>query len=242
MTGHLTEDALVGLALGDVEAAERERLSLHVDACAVCRAELTGFEDAVRHSLAASPAIAPPAGFSESVVATLVRAAGTSAASVPVPGVARWVPWVVAAASLLVGVALGVGVTFGVLGETPAAGPGGPSSPGPTPSASPAATVAPAASVLVTRTGDAVGTAGTATVDGRRVLVLTVTSGRPGMTYECMLIAPDGTRTSGGTWTLGEPYGSERAAGTWVVQLADATVSRVELVAPSGAVWSTATF
>lgn len=124
------------------------------------------------------------------------------------------------------GLGIGIGATLGVVGARP-------------PAVVPAD---PAAAALVTRAGETVGSAGTVTIDGRRMLVLTVTNGRPGMTYECILIAPDGSRTSGGTWTLDGGYEGERASGTWMVPLTDAAVASVELTAPSGKVWSTARF
>lgn len=257
MTGHLTDDALVALALGDAEPSERAASTAHLDECAACRGALRGIEDAMGHTLAASPAIAPPRGFAGRVAAAIAAESASSAESADSHaddrtgyGVPTWVPWLAAAASLLVGAGLGVSVTLGVLGAgatRPAPSPGVSAVPsaGAEPGIAPSpggSTGLPAASTLVTRNGDAVGTAGTTTVDGRRLLVLTVTTGRPGMTYECVLVGPDGIRTSGGTWTLGESYGSGVASGTWVVPIADAEVSRVELVAPSGAVWSSATF
>lgn len=254
MTGHLTDDALVALALADIELSERVVLAAHLAECIACRGALRGIEDAVRHTLAASPAIAPPRGFAGRVAAAMACEAEASGsvpdgADGPRRDAPTWVPWVAAAASLLVGAGLGVSVTLGVLGAggvAPAPSPGvsaRPSAGGPSTGPNPGVGITglPAASTLVTRDGDAVGTAATTTVDGRRLLVLTIIAGPPGRTYECVLIGPDGARTSGGTWTLEEPLGTDIASGIWTIPL-DAEVSRVELVASSGTVWSTATF
>jgi hypothetical protein len=81
-----------------------------------------------------------------------------------------------------------------------------------------------------------------ATLSGRSYVVLTVTSGRPGVRYECILVGRDGTRTSGGSWTLSDEYGTGTASGSWLVPLTGERPARIELVAPSGAVWSRATF
>ena len=226
MTEHLTDDLLIALLLQEIGQPEQERFSAHLAGCAACRAEYHALEDALRHTLTAAPAIAPPAGFSGRVVAAMgLSPDEISEPSQPVGARRRWTTWLAAAAALVIGLGIGVGVTLSVVGTRP-------------PAVSPAE---PAASALVTRTGETVGSAGTVTIDGRRMLVLTVTSGRPGMTYECVLIAPDGSRTSGGTWTLDDGY-EEQASGTWVVPLAEAVVASVELVAPSGKVWSTARF
>lgn len=226
MTEHLTDDLLIALALQEIDPPEQERLSTHLAGCATCRAEYHALEDAVGRTLTAAPAIAPSAGFSGRVVAAMGLSPEEPVVTSPPAGTRRWPSWLAAAAALVIGLGIGVGATLGVVGTRP-------------PAVAPAE---PAASALLTRTGETVGSAGTVTIDGRRMLVLTVTSGRPGMTYECILIAPDGSRTSGGTWTLDDGYEGENASGTWVVPLTDAVVVSVELVAPSGKVWSTARF
>lgn len=226
MTEHLTDDLLIALALQEIDQPEQEQLSAHLSGCATCRAEYHALEDAVRHTLAAAPGIAPPAGFSGRVVAAMGLSAEESLAASPPADVRgrRWTSWLAAAAALVIGLGIGIGATLGIVGSRP-------------PVVGPAD---PAAAALVTRAGETVGSAGTVTIDGRRMLVLTVTNGRPGMTYECILIAPDGSRTSGGTWTLDAGYEGERASGTWMVPLTDAAVASVELTAPNGKVWSTA--
>lgn len=226
MTEHLTDDLLIALVLQETDPPDQERLSAHLAGCATCRAEYHALEDTLGHTLTAAPAIAPPAGFSGRVVEAMGLSPEEPAAASRPAGARPRTAWLAAAAALAIGLGLGVGGTLAVIGTGP-------------PAVAPAE---PAASALVTRTGETVGSAGTVTIDGRRMLVLTVTSGRPGMTYECILIAPDGSRTSGGTWTLDDGYEGENASGTWVVPLTDAVVVSVELVAPSGKVWSTARF
>lgn len=72
------------------------------------------------------------------------------------------------------------------------------------------------------------------------VLVLSVTEGRPGATYECVLLGADGSRTSGGTWTLADPGYGRTPSGAWLVQVDRTGVVGVELVTPEGKVWASA--
>lgn len=246
MTDPLGDDALVALALDDVEPAERARLSDHLAGCPSCRAEYAVIEDAVQRAMVATPAIAPPPGFSGRVLAAMGTVVGATPAPIPpapapTPLTARrwWTP-LVAAAALVVGLALGVGGTLALTPPPAPAAPGATAAPPAT--AAPAATAATAASALVTRAGEAVGTAGVTTLAGRSYLVVTITRARPGMAYECVLVGPDGRRSSGGTWTLDARSPGAEASGTWVVEVPAGGVEQVELVAPSGAVWSRAQF
>lgn len=248
MNEHPSDELLLALALADVDPPERERLGTHLAGCAACRGEYHAIEDAVGATLDAAPSVAPPAGFSGRVVAAMELASGTGGNGVGAgagagggAGTARPSPsrWLLVGAGLAVGLVVGVAATLGVQTLQAPVVP----DPAPASSAQPTPGVHEA-SALVTRTGQTVGTVGHTVLGGKGVLVVAVTAGRPGMTYECVVVASDGSRTSGGRWTLEEGYGSRAGvgAGTWVVELGTGDVARVELVAPSGAVWSRASF
>lgn len=223
---HADPDQLIALALQQVEPEERARLSAHLEGCARCRDEYAGLEDAVQHTLAAAPSIAPPAGFSGRVLATMARAEPTAAAQSRGQLHSRG-PWLVAAAAALVlGLALGIAGTLVV--TTP---------PGPVGSVPGTAT---SASALVTRSGETVGSAGTTVLSGQDYLVITVTRARPGAAYECIVVGSDGQRHSAGDWTLEAGAGGTPASGSWLVQAPPGEVARVELTTRSSGVWAQA--
>jgi hypothetical protein len=218
---HPEDDQLVALALADVEPSEQARLVEHLAACAACRDEYAEISDGVSQALAAAPAVAPPPGFSGRVVTAM-----TPPAAIP----ARLPRGrLLIAAAVLVGLLSGIGGTLAVVG-------------GPPPSGSPGSSQAPVATSLLTAAGEAVGSVGITTSSGQTFVLLNITTGRPGMSYECFLIGRDGTRTSGGKWALTNEYGSEKASGSWLVPFTGEAPVGVELVAPSGKVWSTGHF
>lgn len=231
--GHADQDVLVALALQALDTAERARVISHLDECGECRAEYAAVEGDVLRALAAAPSIAPPAGFSGRVLAAMGKEEPSAASAFRAAGSARrwWTPAVAAAAALVVGLALGVGGTL-ALGGARTPPPPVVSAPGDATSASP----------LVTKSGETVGSVGVAMLADREHLVVTVTRARPGAAYECVVVAEDGQRRSAGTWTLDARSAGAEASGTWVVELPDGGVEHVELVAPSGAVWSRAQF
>ncbi len=105
---------------------------------------------------------------------------------------------------------------------------------------------------MLTAAGEAVGSAGITTSRGQTFVLLNITTGKPGMSYECFLVGKDGQRTSGGKWTLTSEYGSEQASGSWLVPVSgDAPVARraggavrqgvVHRALLSSAVWPEAT-
>lgn len=220
---HPDPDQLVALALADLEPDDADRLVAHLATCPSCRDEYAGLSDGVQQALAATPAVAPPAGFSGRVLAALraetVPPAETAPSVQPRP---RTRTRLLVAAAILAGLLAGVGGTLAataLLNRPPAATPH-----------------APVAAPLLTSSGDAVGSAGLAMLGGRSYLVLNVTSGTPGARYECVLVGRDGNRTSGGSWALSGEYGA--ASGSWLVPLTGDPPAGVELVAPSGTVWS----
>lgn len=219
---HPEDEELVALALADVEPAQQARLIDHLATCGPCRDEYSELSDGLAQALAASPAIAPPPGFSGRVVAAMAPAAATS---VRMPRGRL----LLVAAAVLIGLLSGIGGTLAVVGGLARPGAG-------------ASDHAPVATVLLTAGGEAVGSAGITTSRGQTFVLLNVTTGKPGMSYECFLVGKDGQRTSGGKWTLTSEYGSEQASGSWLVPVSGDAPSRVELVAPSGRVWSTGHF
>lgn len=223
---HLDPDQLVALALSELPTSEQERLSAHLAVCPACRSEYSALSDGIQEALAATPSVAPPAGFSGRVLAAM-------AAAEP-PPVERAVrrprrrAVMLIAAAVLLGLLAGVGGTLAAtsLLNRPPSGQH----------------QVPVAAQLVTGKGEAIGSVGLTTLNGRGYLLLNVTTGRPGASYECILVGKDGTRTSGGSWALSDEYGTGDASGSWLVPLAGDQPVGVELVAPSGTVWAQARF
>lgn len=215
---HPGPDQLAALALAELDQPEQERLLAHLAACPACHATYAEVSDGMQQALVAAPAVAPPAGFSGRVLAAMT--AGGVESVRPRPRARLLV-----AAAVLLGLLAGIGGTIAVT-SLANRGPGG------------AAGHAPVATELLTSRGDAVGSAGIATLGGRAYLVLSITSGRPGASYECVLVSTAGQRTSGGTWRLADEYGSAVGTGSWLVPLSGEPPASVELVAPSGNVWS----
>jgi len=217
---HPDPDELLALAAAELDASGQERLVSHLASCPACRDDYTALSDGLQQALAATPAIAPPPGFSGRVLAAMAGAPVTPRRTGLVLAVA---------AAILLGLLAGIG---GTLGFTAWRGQ---------PSAAPIE--APVAAVrLLTASGESVGSVGLARRSGQSYLLLNVTDGRPGASYECVLVAADGTRTSGGNWELDSRYGSDTASGAWLVPLDGAPPAGVELVAPSGKVWARGTF
>ncbi|MGC3995561.1 MAG: zf-HC2 domain-containing protein [Propionicimonas sp.] len=215
---HPDPDQLVALALADVAPDDEQRLVAHLAGCPACRDAYAEVSDGVQQALAATPAVAPPAGFSGRVLAGMVT-------DEPALRPRRRTPLLLVAAVLL-GLLAGVGGTLAAtawFSRPPAA-----------------AGRAPVAASLVTDAGDAVGSVGLATLSGRTYVLLNVTSGKPDVRYECILVGADGTRTSGGAWALNDEYGTGTASGSWLVPLAGDPPVSVELVGPSGGVWARA--
>lgn len=219
---HPEDEALLALALGDIEPAEQARLIDHLTTCAPCRDEYADLSDGLAQALAASPAIAPPPGFSGRVVAAMA----------PAPSTRVHRPrgrLLLVAAAVLIGLLSGIAGTLAVVGGLPRPAGGGTDH-------------APVATQLLTATGEAVGSAGITTSRGQTFVLLNITTGKPGMSYECFLVAKDGARTSGGKWALTSEYGAAQASGSWLVPVSGEAPVGVELVAPSGKVWSTGHF
>lgn len=219
---HPDSDQLVALALSEATAAEQELLVGHLAACPACRSDYDELSAGVQQALAATPAIAPPAGFSGRVLAAMMPT--------PLATAGRRSPVrLLVAAAVVVGLLAGVGGTLAVTGwleRTSAGNPG----------------FQPGTATLLTAAGEEIGFAGIARREDRSYLLLTVTAGRPGASYECVLVAADGTRTSGGTWTLSAGYGTDVASGAWLVPIDGRPPTGIELVSATGTVWARGSF
>ena len=234
MSDHPDESVLLDLALSDLDQPERDELLAHLTHCEACRAEYGAIAGSVDQVLASAPRVAPPAGFSRSVLAAMGMAAdrgtredGVDASVTRLPdsaqrqGGARDRPnlllvAVAAALALLLGVAGGVAVMKA--------------------RDQPSTEVAAVGPALLTADGSRVGTVLDTRYDGRRMLAVTLTAGRVGARYECQLVLADGSRQSAGSWVLREPSGT-----TWLVERPATPLSGLELVTESGKTWATAT-
>ncbi len=220
---HPDPDQLVALALADLDGNEQERLVAHLTTCSVCRDEYAQLSDGLQQTLTAAVSIAPPAGFSGRVLAAM----DSSSDAQPIGRPPRMRLLMVAC--VLAGLLLGVAGSFGVsawLNRPPAT----------------STLPAPTATGLVTADGAEVGSVGLTRRDGKAYLLLNVTAGRSGVRYDCILVNPDGSRRSGGSWTLSDEYGRGTASGSWLVPITGDPPVAVELVGPSGAVWAQGRF
>jgi hypothetical protein len=232
---HPDEDLLLDLALSDLDQQQRDALTGHLALCDPCRADYAAIADSVDHVLAAAPRVAPPAGFSRSVLAAMGmpghnsrtpidnQTLGRVVVDLPATGHQRGQRWprllvaaIAAAVALLLGAAGGVALT--------------------TARQDPAAQVAADGPALVTRDGSRVGTVLDTRYDGQPVLAVTLTAGRVGVRYDCQLILADGSRQPAGSWVLRQPSGT-----TWLLDRPDAKVTGLELVTDTGNTWATAT-
>jgi hypothetical protein len=233
---HPEDDLLLDLALSDVDEQRRDSLTSHLALCEPCRTRYAAVADSVDHVLAAAPRVAPPPGFSQSVMTALGIAGaqpgtspGAGVASAAADGRARstaravrawqrprvWLAAVAAVAALLLGAAGTAGLLRG-------------------PATTPGVEVAADGAALVTGDGARVGTVLTSRYQGRPVLVVTLTDGAVGQRYDCQLVLADGTRQSAGSWVLPQQSGT-----TWVLAHPDTGVTGLEVVTDTGT-WATA--
>lgn len=246
---HPEEEVLLDLALSDVDEHQRDVLTRHLAVCEGCRATYAAIALGVDRVLLAAPRVAPPAGFSRSVlaamgiaedaptatrhigsaVATVDPGGGSTAGSRPAPVDSRPArrrlvvggrAWVTAAVAAL-GLLVGVGGAVVVLD-----------------SRTEPTVQAAAGPALVTNDGTRVGTVLPSRYQDQPVLVVTLTDGTVGVRYECRLVFADGSRQAAGSWVLRAPEGA-----TWVVSPpaeGGAEVTGLELVTDEGATWATA--
>jgi anti-sigma factor RsiW len=220
-------DDLVALALDDLDPRARTATLAHLATCARCREEYDALADTVEATLVAAPPVGPPAGFEERVLSALgidVRPATRPAEIADRRRRRSPARYLLVAAGTAVGLTLGAAGTYVAVHQD-------------RPAAAPTTTAAPG-SALSTSDGAVVGAVTRSFLGGRRVYVVTVTSGPAGMPYTCELRLEDGRTVSGGRWALG----AQRPA-LWIIPAPRAAVSQVVFVANAGAgpVWSRAT-
>ncbi len=68
---HPDQDLLIDLALSDIDQQQRDEVVRHLALCDPCRRDYAAIADGVDHALAAAPWVAPPPGFSRSVLAAM---------------------------------------------------------------------------------------------------------------------------------------------------------------------------
>lgn len=221
---HPAHDDLVALALRDVSSEQAAALNDHLVGCGACRGQYATIDLDLQQVLAATPSIAPPAGFSGRVLDRMVMAehptttAAAATSGSRVAGLGRRSAALLVAAAMLVGALLGVGGTL--LVRSP--GFGDP---------------AQVASVpLLTSQGTNVGSVALITLDGRQQVVVSISAGRAGLTYDCVIVDRAGLRRNAGSYTMDDQSAS------WVVPAPASGLQRVELVTASGKVWSSAGF
>lgn len=210
---HPAEDDLVELALGHRPAAVESVLAGHLAACPSCRATYDEIAAALDTVLPASPAVGPPAGFEDRVLAAL----GMRERPARRPGRGRWPVTAAAVAGLVIGGA--VGAVLGAATEDPER----------------SAAESAYAAALVTGSGETVGAVLAGGHADDEVLVLQVEDGPPGIHYTCRLVLADGSTRSAGDWVL--PASGDAV---WVLGRAPEGTTGVELVTDAGTVWSRA--
>jgi len=96
MSDHPWLESAGAYALDAMSGDERARFEAHLATCPVCRAEVQSLREVAALLAHAAPAAAPPAGLRDRVLAEGKRVRPLRAA--------RWIPWLAAAASLVLAV------------------------------------------------------------------------------------------------------------------------------------------
>ncbi len=209
-------EAAPALAVGTVAEPYRSELFTHAASCASCAAALADLSEVADGLLNLAPEVEPPVGFETRAVARMGHPPDAST------GAATWRQWhrsVAIAASVVVSLAAGV-----VLGRTTADRPDA---------------AAPAASgVIVSVTGQRVGTVDLeARATPRVVLTMDRSGSWPGV-WTCQIRAADGRWVDVGSYTAEDVIGRVWAAG---IDLALLGSSEMRILDGSGTVVATAT-
>ena len=210
------DDELVELALGDIDEPRRSQLIRHLVDCDQCRSAYDAIAVAVDAVLPAAPDIAPPVGFDQRVLTTIGAMSSPPPAS-PRHRATRGRLLVAAAAVVLalVGGAVAVSLWGGSEStEPPLAGD---------------------TSLLRTSDGDIVGTAAVTSIEGKPVVVISISNPAVGIPYHCRILLRGGRMVDAGRWSVDDPAGS-----TWITKAPHGHVVGMELVTDDGRVWSTA--
>ena len=102
MTDHEWLEAAGPYALDVLDREERAAFEAHLAGCARCRAEVQGFREVAGLLAHSAPAAAPPAALRDRVLAEARRVR-------PIGRPGTWVPWLAAAAALVVALGTGAG-------------------------------------------------------------------------------------------------------------------------------------
>lgn len=213
---HPDDNALLALALDDVDDSKRESTLRHLSTCQRCRNDYDAFTATIEQTFAAAPNVEPPPGYD----ARMLTAMGLSEVAAGRPRTRRQ-RWQLVAAPVVVGLGLGAGGAMAVAQINDSS----------------RVTLAEGSSYLETGDGERVGTVTSSYLGSEPVLVVTVTGGKIGMEYRCLLRLEDGDRLVAASWVL-----ESRQGATWVVATPEESVTAVVLVANGGAgpVWSKA--
>jgi anti-sigma-K factor RskA len=196
---HLGDD-VIELVLGTVDGDRRARLAAHVLRCAECRREYDELAETVQDLLPAGPAVQPPLGFDERVLARFAADVDNRAAASS-PGRRRW-PWLALAAAAVIALLVPLGVWLTSRSDS-----------------------APAAGVVATlhrADGESVGAVSVSDVGGKPVMVVAITDAPPDVSYYCRIAFADGTTFDSEAWPAGN--------GAWIVPLSSAEVTSVALL------------
>jgi hypothetical protein len=209
------DDELVELALGDIDEPRRSQLIRHLVDCAQCRSAYDAIAVAVDAVLPAAPDIAPPVGFDQRVLTTIGAMSGAQTAPPRHP----WRGRLLVAAAAVVLALVGGAVAVSVWGDSESSNP----------------PLAGDTSLLRTSDGDVVGTASVSSIEGKPVVVISISNPAVGIPYHCRILLRGGRMVDAGRWSVDDPAGS-----TWITKAPHGHVVGMELVTDDGRVWSTA--
>jgi anti-sigma factor RsiW len=212
---------LVELALGELGEPERSQLVRHLVSCPQCRSDYDDVLAAVDGALPAAPHIAPPVGFEQRVMTTIGvlanRETTTEHTTPPHPRRSRLRLALAAAAVVLAAVAGGA-AAIAIWGDddTP-----------------PEPILTAQSAALRNAGGDIVGTAAVSSVDGKPVIVVSLSDPPIGVPYHCRVMLASGRTVDSESWTDDAPGGS-----TWIINVPEGRVIDLEVVTNDGRVWS----
>lgn len=205
-------DAVVELVLGDVDADPRATMVAHVVRCATCRREYDALAATVERLLPGVPAVEPPIGFDERVLARLVADGRSAGRGSP----RRW-RVLAAAAAVVVAVLVPVGVWVTTRGDD-------------------ATTAGDVALLRLTRDDSPVGTVSLSEIDGDALMVVALVGAPADVAYYCRARFTDGTTVDSSSWSAGNGAWVVPLPSTTDVAAVDV------LPAGTDKVWSSATF
>ena len=165
------------LVLGDVDAKQRAKMAAHMLQCPACRSDYDEMAATVRELLPAVPAVQPPLGFDQRVLARL----GTKDVVARKSSRTRWLGG--AAAAAIIAVIAGIGWWAATENDQESAG-------------------AVSALELVDGGGD-VGTVSVGDVEGETVMVVALVSAPEGVSYVCRTTFADGSMSESQPWPSG---------------------------------------